>query len=77
MQNIMKFSEAGQRYSDIEGINQFSKHDALHCDDATKLKIVRRIVHKIIAEKEDSRQINIHVTKIISLFHKQLLNYVN
>ena len=46
MQNIMKFSEAGQRYSDIEGINQFSKHDALHCDDATKLKIVRRIVHK-------------------------------
>ena len=36
MQNIMKFSVAGQRYSDIEGINQFSKHDVLHGDEQTK-----------------------------------------
>jgi hypothetical protein len=36
----MNSSEAGQRYSDIEGINQFSEHDVLHCDEKTKFKNV-------------------------------------
>ena len=36
MWNIMKLSGFGQRYSDFEGINQFSKHDVLHSDEQTK-----------------------------------------
>ena len=36
MWNIMKLSGFGQRYSDFEGINQFSKHDVLHGDEQNK-----------------------------------------